>query len=465
MLDTGSSCMANFLRSAAYRIALVYALGFAMATAALGVAVIFFAHAAFMRQLEAQIIEDSGALAAEYRLEGQKGLNFAIGEREAGNATNELLYAVFARDGRRISGGLHARRPVTGWSDLDFQDPLEGPDVARAWAVDLDDGTRLVVGADRSVVERVDGMLGGIFLAAFAVILLLSLSGALLLGAYLRRRLAGISGAADRIMAGDIRRRVPESGTGDEFDALAHALNRMLDRITGLLENLRQLSGDIAHDLRTPLARLRSHLEESLEDVGGPERQRARLSSALEQTDGVLALFAAILRISEIEGGRRKASFRAIDLSEMTSDIVDSYIPAVAEGGRSLSSHVTVAATVQGDHELLAQAIINLLDNAQMHTPPGTQIDLVLEKDATAVRVVICDNGPGVPVEQHDAIFRRFVRLDRGRTISGNGLGLNLVAAIVAMHDGRVEVGDNGPGLKIGFSLPAAPAGDRQDPA
>jgi len=449
--------MARLLRSAAYRIALVYALGFAVATALLGLAVVLFAHAAFMHQLEAQIVEDSGALVAEYRLEGHEGLNFAIGEREAGNTTNELLYAVFALDGRRIAGGLHARRPPNGWSDLDFHDTLEGPDVARAWAVDLDDGSRLVVGADRSVVGRVDRTLGGIFLAAFAIVLLLSLTGALLLGAYLRRRLAGISGAADRIMTGDINRRVPESGTGDEFDALARSLNQMLERITALLENLRQLSGDIAHDLRTPLARLRGHLEESLECGGDAAEQRERLSSALEQADRLLALFAAILRISEIEGGRRKASFQIIDLAEIARDIGDSYVPAVEEGGRTLRAEVPAGALVQGDPELLAQAIVNLLDNAQLHTPCGTAIRLCLETFDDRVRLTISDNGPGVPVEAHQAIFRRFMRLDRGRTVAGHGLGLNLVAAIVAMHEGQLEVEDNAPGLRIGFILPQAP--------
>ncbi|WP_176594105.1 ATP-binding protein [Sphingobium sp. EM0848] len=447
--------MARFLRSAAYRIALVYALGFAAATLLLGIAVILFAHAAFMRQLEAQIVEDSGALVAEFRQEGHEGLNFAIREREAGNTTNELLYAVFARDGRRIAGGLHAYRPPVGWSDLDFQDRLEGPDVARAWAVDLNDGTRLVVGADRSVVDRVDHMLGGIFLAAFAVVLLLSLTGALLLGAYLRRRLSAISRAADSIMAGDINRRVPASGRQDEFDALAHSLNQMLDRITGLLENLRQLSGDIAHDLRTPLARLRNHLEDSLDAADDPVRQGERLSSALEQADKVLALFAAILRISEIEGGRRRASFRTVDLSMLAAEICETYAPAVEEGGRRLRCDVAAGTSVHGDPELLAQAIINLLDNAQVHTPEGACIDFLLERDANSVRVMVRDDGPGVPTEARDAIFRRFVRLDRGRNVPGHGLGLNMVAAIVAMHDGRVEIGDNAPGLRIGFLLPA----------
>lgn len=460
MSAIGSSCMNSlrprFLGSAAYRIALVYALGFAVAILLLGIAVTLVAHAAFMHQLEAQIIEDSGALVAEYQQEGHEGLNFAIGEREAGNTTNELLYAVYARDGRHIAGGLHANRPPRGWSDLDFQDRLEGPDVARAWAVDLSDGTRLVVGADWSVVERVDHMLGGIFLAAFAVVLLISMTGAVLLGAYLRHRLSAISSAADSIMAGDIKRRVPESRRRDEFDALARSLNQMLDRITALLENLRQLSGDIAHDLRTPLARLRNHLEESLEESGDPARQRDRLSSALEQTDKVLSLFAAILRISEIEGGRRRASFRSVDLTALAQEICETYAPAVEEGGRVLRSDIAHGVHVQGDSELLAQAIINLLDNAQAHTPAGTRIQFVLERESGSACILVRDDGPGVPAQALDSIFRRFVRLDPGRSTPGHGLGLNMVAAIITMHDGRLTVGDNVPGLKIGFTLPSA---------
>lgn len=453
------SCpMPRLADSAAYRIALIYAFGFAVATALLGIAVVLASHAAFMRQLEAQIVEDTGALAAEYRLEGHHGLAFAIREREAGDTANELLYAVFARDGRRIAGGLRASRPSLGWSDTPFFDPREGADLARAWAVDLADGSRLVVGADRSVVDRVDRTLSIIFLTAFAFILAFSLIGALLLGHYLRRRLAAISTAADSIVAGDLARRVPESGRGDEFDMLAHALNRMLDRITALLDNLRQVSSDVAHDLRTPLARLRNHLEQGLMDLGdGDGPQRDRLESALLQTDQLLTLFASILRISEIEGGRRRASFLRFDLASLVREIGDSYQPAIEDGGRDLTMQVMPFAMVEGDRELLAQVVINLLDNAQIHTLVGTRIALRMERAGDAVAISVADNGPGVPVEARQAIFRRFVRLDKGRNVGGHGLGLNLVAAIVALHDGSVEATDNDPGLRICFRLTLVP--------
>jgi signal transduction histidine kinase len=449
--------MSRIFSSAAYRIALVYALSFALATVVLGTVVVIASHTAFMRQLEAQIVEDSGALIAEHRLEGLQGLGFAIREREAGNTANELLYAVYAHDGRRIAGGLQAARPPLGWSELPFYDPREGPDLARAWAVDLTDGSRLVVGADRSVVDRVDRTLSIMFAAAFVVTLILSLIGALLLGSYLRRRLSAISLAADRIIEGDFAQRVPESGHADEFDALARALNRMLDRITTLLENLRQVSGDVAHDLRTPLARLRNHLEQSLaETTEESGSRRERLESALAQADGVLSLFASILRISEIEGRQQRARFSRFDLTALVLEIGESYIPAIEDGGRSLRLDVAPRARVNGDPELLAQAVINLLDNAQIHTQAGTHIELRLQVVGHTIAVSVHDDGPGVPADAHEAIFHRFVRLDKGRNVRGHGLGLNLVAAIVALHYGVLEVADNRPGLRVGFRLPAA---------
>lgn len=446
--------MHRIMRSAAYRIAFLYALGFAGATLALGLVIILASHIALTRQLEGQIVQEAQALQTEYRLEGFREVAFAIREREHSASANELRYAVFAPDGRRITGNLVASRPPLGWSDLSFEDPVEGPDLARSWATDLGGKFRLVVAADKSVVDRVDRQLVVIVLIAFAVILMLSLVGALFLGAYLRRRLSAISQAADRIMAGDLARRVPDGGMGDEFDALALSLNRMLDRIADLVENLRQVSSDVAHDLRTPLARLRAHLEESLDADIEDGLHRQRLEFALLQTDKVLSLFGAILRISEIEDGRRSASFRDFDLSALIDDIADSYILPVEAGGRTLTVHVPPTIIVPGDKELVAQALINLLDNAQIHTAEGTRIVVGLERHDDRASVYVSDDGPGVPFNAQQAIFRRFVRLDPSRSIPGHGLGLNLVAAIVSAHGGTIDVRDNSPGLSIILRLP-----------
>lgn len=445
--------MSRIMRSAAYRIALLYALGFTTVTLVLGLVIVLVSHVALTRQLEGQILEEARALHAEYRLEGFREFTFAIRERQHVSDINEMRYAVFGSNGQRLVGDLDAMRPAPGWSDVVFHDPQEGSDLARAWAVDIGQGLRLVVAADKSVIDRVDQQLILIMLIAFAVLLLLSLAGALFLGAYLRRRLSAMSDAADQIMAGDITQRVPTSGTGDEFDALALSLNRMLNRITGLVDNLRQVSSDIAHDLRTPLARLRTHLEDSLENGTEASRQE-RLEVAIVQADKLLSLFNGILRISEVEAGRRRASFRSFDLDALVLDIVDSYVPLVEEGGRSLTSSIASGAHVQGDPELLSQALINLLDNALIHTPTGTAIHVDLHTAADQAVITISDDGPGVSPDAQEAIFRRFVRLDPARGPAGHGLGLNLVSAITALHGGVVQANDNGPGLRVTIQLP-----------
>lgn len=447
--------MSKPLRSTAYRIALVYALGFAAAMLIVGGVIVMTSHIAFTHQQEAQILEDFGALVGEYRREGHPGLDFAIGERERRHTDNELLYAVYSPNGRRIAGRLRTVRPQAGWNDLRFQDSGEGSDIARAWAGALKDGSLLVVAADQSAVERVDRRLGTIVLVAFGGILALSLIGAMILGAYLRKRLSTISDAAESIMAGDITQRVPEGANGDEFDALSHVLNRMLDQNAVLVDNLQQVSSDVAHDLRTPLARLRTHIEECLAEIpeGDFGRQRGQLEFALEQIDEVLALFSAILRISKIEAGKGQASFRLFDFSELVREITESYVFAIEEQGRMLTANIESNVKVQGDAELLAQALINLLDNAQIHTPVGTHIQVQLEKSNDGTLLWVNDNGPGIPKQAHRTIFRRFARLNPGRGTPGHGLGLSLVAAIVATHGGEVMIGDNGPGLCIGFRL------------
>jgi signal transduction histidine kinase len=448
--------MLRIIRSAAYRISFAYALAFAIATLVLGIAVVMVAHAAFMHQLEGQITEDSGALVAEYNLEGHGGLAFAISEREKGDTTNELLYAVFSPQGARIQGALQAKRPPVGWSDMPFQDPLEGPDTARALGIDLRDGSRLVVAADSSVVERVDSTLITIFAGAFAAVLVVSIGGALLLGHYLQRRLSAISMAANRIMSGDLARRIPVSVRHDEFDDLAASLNRMLDRIADLLDNLRQVSSDVAHDLRTPLARLRNSLEDGLGGLNDKAHVEAVLRSAITQSDTILSLFSALLRISEVESGKLNRTFQPFDISLLLDELWESYQPVIEESGRRLSGVIERPLQIRGDRELIAQLVINLLANAQNYTPPGTEIHLALAGAGGAVRIAVSDNGPGIPPQDRERVLRRFVRLENGRSTPGNGLGLSIAAAIAHAHGATIMLGDNRPGLIVTVELPAS---------
>ncbi|SDA22323.1 HAMP domain-containing sensor histidine kinase [Sphingomonas sp. NFR15] len=437
--------MANLRTSAAYRIAFTYAAALAAAILLLGVAVYFAADAEFRHQRDERIAAELSDLAQESG--GTAGLQDEIAERERGRTTEPFGYALFDSAGRRIAGRMDTTRPAPGFSMIVFRDPVEGPDSARAKAVDLPSGARLVVAVDSEAVEAIDATILELFGIAFAIVLLIGLVGALLLGRYLRQRLGVISRTANAIVAGDLDKRMPVSAYGDEFDAAALALNAMLDRIAGLMDNLRQVSSDVAHDLRTPLLRLRSQLERVGKVDGAAER-------ALEQGDALLALFGSILRIAEVEGGGLDHSFAMIDLSALVEDVADSFQPALSDSGHRFRWEVQPDISVRGNRELLAQALANLFDNARAHTPPGTQVVLGLSADAVTARISVVDNGPGVPPGEHRAILRRFRRGEASRTTPGNGLGLSLVAAVASAHGGEVVVSDAQPGLTVTITLP-----------
>jgi signal transduction histidine kinase len=275
----------------------------------------------------------------------------------------------------------------------------------------------------------------------------------LLLGAYLRRRLQAIAGTAEAIIGGDMERRIPVGPRNDEFDRLARSLNAMLERIAGLLDNVRQVSSDVAHDLRTPLARLRNQLETGLAgDRSGV------VADAIRRVDELLSLFAAILRIAEVESGNIRALFGRVDLSALLRELAESFAPAMADQGHELSWSVDPGLVTHGDRELIAQAVINLLDNAQRHTPKGTGIRLALHAADGRVRLSVADKGPGVPVSDRELIVRRFTRLDQSRTTPGHGLGLNLVAAVARLHSAGLDFEDNRPGLVVTLDFPRVAA-------
>jgi signal transduction histidine kinase len=448
--------MGSWRSSAAYRIAFANFTAFAIGLALLGITVFEVMHMTFSRQLDAMMTDEAQTLVDEYHAGGNENLSDAIAEREASGTPTRMLYAVFAPDGRRLLGGLQAKRPPLGIHDISFIDPNSGPDVARALAVDVSPRERLVVAADQEWIERIDGTVVGVFGVAFIIACLLALAGAAILGAYLQGRLSSISRTAEAIIAGDIRERMPLSPRRDEFDQLAATLNRMLDRIEGLLENLRQVSSDVAHDLRTPLARLRTRLEQGALQEGADTR--AVVEDAIVQVDEVLSLFAAILRIAEVESGQPRRSFAPVDLSALATDLAESFAPAIHDGGRELLWSVEPGLTVEGDRELLAQAVVNLIENAQRHTPAGTVIQLTAAAADGAAEVQVADNGPGVPTADLDRIVRRFARLESSRNTTGYGLGLNLVSAVAALHGGRLVLASADPGLSATIELPGRKA-------
>ncbi|MBN8815918.1 MAG: HAMP domain-containing histidine kinase [Sphingomonas sp.] len=436
--------MGSLRSSAAYRIAFTYACAFIGAVLLLGVAVYFAADAEFRQQRDQAI---SAEVADLLREGGGPELRSELAERRGTRATGGFMYALFDPGGSRVAGTLDTAMPAPGFSMIMFNDPKEGPDVARADTRVLADGTRLVVAVDSESVEAIDATILTLFGAVFVAMLAIGLVGALLLGRYLRRRLDAITATANDIMAGDLAQRMPVGGNGDEFDSVASALNAMLDRIAGLMENLRQVSSDVAHDLRTPLLRLRGQLE-LVGHVDGAAQK------SIELGDELMRLFASILRIAEVEGGGIERQFQPVDLSLLTEDVAETFLPAMADSGRSLEWIISPNVRVLGDRELLAQAIANLLDNARIHTPSGTAVDLRLYADQTNVLLSVSDDGPGVPAEDRAKILRRFFRGEASRSTPGNGLGLSLVGAVARSHGGEVRIGDSAPGLCVTIELP-----------
>jgi signal transduction histidine kinase len=436
--------MVSLRSSAAYRIAFTYACAFIGAVLLLGVAVYFAADAEFRHQRDQAI---SAEVADLLREGGGPELRSELAERRGTRATGAFMYALFDPGGRRVAGMLDTTMPAPGFGMIVFNDPKEGPDVARADTKVLPDGTRLVVAVDSEAVEAIDATILTLFGVVFAAMLAIGLVGALLLGRYLRRRLGTITATANAIMAGELAQRMPVGGNGDEFDSVASTLNAMLDRIAGLMENLRQVSSDVAHDLRAPLLRLRGQLELVGRVDGAAEK-------SIELGDELMRLFASILRIAEVEGGGIERQFQPVDLSALTEDVADTFLPAMTDSGRSLEWIISPDVRVLGDRELLAQALANLLDNARIHTPAGTAVDLRLVADRTEVQLSVSDDGPGVPAEDRAKILRRFFRGEASRSTPGNGLGLSLVGAVARSHGGEVRIGDSAPGLCVTIELP-----------
>lgn len=441
--------MRRWRASAAYRIAFANLGTLLLGLAVLGALVFVAMHIAFTRQLDAMVTDETRTLVDEYRVDGDRELGQAIVEREASHSPQRMMYAVFAPDGRRLYGTLHTSRPTLGLHDLQFVDPGEGPDAGRGLAVDLSPRERLLVAADREWIERIDRTVLELFGAAFVAACVLGFGSALVLAKYLQRRLRSISRTAEAIIGGDIRERIPVSFRRDEFDQLAATLNRMLDRIEGLLENLRQVSSDIAHDLRTPLARLRNRLER-----GRNEEPRRAIADAIRQVDDLMSLFAAILRIAEVEAGERRRFFAALDLSALATELAESFGPSVEDAERTLLWSIEPDVTVEGDRELLAQAFVNLLENAQRHTPLGTVIRLTLVTVGSSACFRITDDGPGVPRYDLPRITRRFARVESSRRTPGYGLGLSLVDAVAKLHRGSLILRNDMPGFSATVELP-----------
>lgn len=438
-------------RSTSVRLAALYLAAFAVAVIALGWVALATTHAALSRQFDDRIHSEAMALAAEHRTEGLASVIEAVRERD--RMPGALEYGMRGLSGP-LAGRLSAVKTKTGWSTVRIAARGEQPDVMRVFTLDLPDGNRLMVGDDLEPIEALDALMLQRFGWALLGIVLLGAVGGWSLTRDIHRRLAGMSGTAEAIIDGDLARRVPVRGSGDDLDRLAQTLNRMLDRIEALMESLRQVSNDIAHDLRTPLTRLRQRLE-GLQAGAETAEQAQALEAAVGDLDSALETFAALLRIAQIESGARRAAFRPLDLTETARTVVEAFRPSAHDEGRALELSSDAPAPMVGDRELLTQMLANLVENALRHTPPGARIEVQVAMDGEAPRLTVRDDGPGVPKAERARLFDRFYRLEASRSTPGSGLGLALAAAVARLHGASISLADAEPGLEVRVIFPA----------
>ena len=460
------------LRTTPFRLTLLFlALFAAVAGAFLGY--IYVATAGEVtRRSDAEVARELASLEAVRLQGGASALNLALIERASGE--RPLFYLYGEADGRTITGNIARsplERPTASDGSASFtvsSVDADGAVVRRsAWGrqVRLADGRLLFVGSDigegRAYVVRIVRALWG----AGVLIVLLGLIGGLVVSRNVSRSIDGLRHAVVAVTKGDLHARAPVRGVDDEWDEMAVGLNAMLDRLERLMGGLRHAGDAIAHDLRSPLTRLRARLEVGLiEAEAGHGDPVAALQTALEDADGVLRTFNAVLAISRLQAAGQLPKAEAFDLSELAEGVAELYGVLCEDKGLDFGAELAPRLTIRGDREFMAQALANLLDNAVKYTPAGGAVMLRTRRRSSGeVEASVTDTGPGVPEADRGRVLERFVRLENSRTQPGAGLGLSLVGAVVDAHGGRLELDDGpgamdgqGPGLRVALSLPPA---------
>ena len=447
------------VRSAGVRFAVVYALLLAVSTAALAMFLWWSTAGLLDRQTEAAIRADAQGLAERWEEGALPALVLTIDDRLSGNVDDDAIYLLTDAGMQRIAGNL-ARWPSsvqqTGvWYELRVQRAAI-TSLALVWRYDLPGGYHLIVGRDVQVRAQLRRLLTDALLWALVIVGAMATAGALLVRSLLRRTLANVSATAAAIAAGDFAQRVKLSGRGDEFDQLAEVINDMLERIGRLMDGVRQVSNAIAHDLRTPITRARVRLEEAAAHADSLEDLRGAVERATADLDGIVAVFQALLRISEIEAGSRRSAFAALDLGPLLADLAELYGVVAEEKEVALAVDVPAHMPAYGDRELIQQAVANLLDNAVKFSPSGGTVRLRAAQAASGVEISVADEGPGIPPDDLKRATERFFRGETARSTPGAGLGLALVQAVAQLHGGVLRLDDAGPGLAAVLSFPTA---------
>ncbi len=442
--------------SVAFRLAVGYGALVVGAMAAVAAALYIGTVGVIDREIDIKLHTVSKQLLASFSSGGVEDLHQEIQELLTDNADQDTeVYLLLKPGGTSVIGNI-APPPVTPAEQLADRRVIRygRPSLSRLLRHPLPNGYMLIVGRDLADLNEIEQLVLRALLVGGAIALVLAVAGALVFRRQLEEKIAKIRRTAQDIEAGDMSRRIPESDGEDEFTRLNHSINRMLDRIQRLMDGARDVSNAIAHDLRTPLARIRGLLDESVAPTIAAEDRLDRTRAAIRAIDDLVAVFDKLLQIAEAELGVRRQLFQPVTLGEIVTNVADLY-DAAAEANRvRLVADIDRGASTLGDRDLLASAAANLVDNALKYAGEGATVTIRSRQDADTAAIVVEDDGPGIPAHERANVVGRFYQLDRSRTRPGNGLGLAIVNAICHLHGGSLSLEDARPGLRAVMALP-----------
>ena len=472
------TALGKLLRTTAFRLTLVYVVVVALFAAFLLGYFALNTRRLINEQITATVNDELQLLHGLYNQAGIRRLVGAVDVRS--HRPGSSLYLVTTPTGEGLAGNVGSLEPgvleAEGWVETAYR-RLEEPESAEHNALvrvlRLPGGIRILVGRDLDERER---MLRIVALAgrwSLAIVIVLGIVGGLFVSRRVLKRVDAMTGTAQTIMAGDLSGRLSVIGSGDEFDRLALNLNGMLERIESLMRGLKEVTDNIAHDLKTPLTRLRNRCEAALRTAKSETEFRRVLEDTIEESEGLIRTFDALLMIARAESGEVREGMAEFDIAEVARDVGELYEPLAEDKGLTLEVDAKQHAAVKGNRELVSQALANLVDNAIKYAAPssnasgavnGERNEILVKADAEPDRIVltVSDRGPGIPHADRSRVVGRFVRLERSRSLPGSGLGLSLVSAVARLHGGELKLEDNAPGLKARISLPRAAAPPQQ---
>ncbi len=466
------TALGKLLRTTAFQLTLVYLVIFIVFAASLLGYFALNTRRLITEQITTTVDTEISGLREQYNQGGIRRLVIVVDLRS--RRPGSSLYLVTTATGEGLAGNVGSLEPGVldhpGWLETNYR-RLEAPEGndhrALVQVVQLPGGFRLLVGRDLEERERLFGIIANAGQWSLALVIVLGLAGGFFVSRRVLNRIEAMTETAQTIMAGDLAGRLPVAGTGDELDRLAEHLNAMLERIEALMRGLKEVSDNIAHDLKTPLTRLRNRCEQALRGSAGVDDYRAALESTIAESDDLIRTFDALLMIARAEAGQAGDNMTEFDAAEIARDVGELYEPLADEKGIALTVDAPAAAPVRGNRELVSQALANLIDNAIKYAGPngelnGAPAEIVVKagNDGERISLSVADRGPGIAEADRGRVVERFVRLEQSRSEPGSGLGLSLAAAVARLHGGELKLEDNHPGLRTTIALPrAGPAG------